>query len=97
MLNKMNAIDFLKEESKLYGGFHSTEGDKLHRPSVSELKRWLEKGSVIINGVRPKPNDEIKYPITELVLFPGSKNRNFLWMTDEAWEGRKFVYYPELK
>lgn len=43
--------------------------------SNSELRRWLEKGSVIINGTKPKPQDIVSYPITELVFFPKSPRR----------------------
>ena len=72
----MKAIDFLdKDVRNWYKTFcflpASCEGDKLHDPSRSELKRWLEKGSVQINGVRPRPNDEIKYPIKQFILHPG--------------------------
>lgn len=41
--------------------------------SNSDLKRLLNKGSVIINGLKPKPHDEIQFPITELVFFPKGK------------------------
>ena len=76
----MKAIDFLdKHERNLYETFcflpSSCEGDKLHDPSRSELKRWLNKGSVLINGEKPKPQDDVIFPITELVYFPNSRSR----------------------
>lgn len=43
--------------------------------SSSEKRRWLEAGSVLINGKFPKPDDMIDDRITELVFFPNSKNR----------------------
>jgi hypothetical protein len=46
------------------------QGMKGTHPSNGELFRWLDSGSVIINGKKPKPNDEIDFPITELVFFP---------------------------
>jgi len=52
----------------------STEGH-CARPSRSEVKRWLKKSSVVINGQKPEPTDEIEFPITELVFFPKSKRR----------------------
>lgn len=44
-------------------------------PSHSELKRWLKKKSVLINGVTPDVNDEVKLPIDELVFFHKSPHR----------------------
>ncbi len=67
----MTALEYLKDHLYL----HSAEGDKLHYPSNSELRRWLERGSVIINGVRPKPSDEIYFPIKEFIIHPDSPNR----------------------
>jgi len=40
------------------------------RPSNSEIFRWLESGSIIINGVKLKPYDYIDYPIEQLIFFP---------------------------
>jgi len=48
----------------------SREGKKVGLPSRSEIRRWLKKGSVIINGERPQPSDEIEFPIRELIFFP---------------------------
>lgn len=39
-------------------------------PSNSEIMRWLNGGSVIINGRRPKAKDPVDFPITQLVFFP---------------------------
>lgn len=43
--------------------------------SNAEIKRWLKKGSVIINGKKPNVNDIIEIPITELVFFPKGKKK----------------------
>jgi hypothetical protein len=67
----MTALEYLQTFPYLT----SKEGDKLGRPSNSELKRWLMKGSVIINGTKPKPWDTITFPIKELILCPNSPNR----------------------
>jgi len=50
-------------------------GDKPVRASNSEKRRWLQNKSVIINGVKPNWNDEICFPVTELVFFPKSTKR----------------------
>lgn len=46
--------------------------------SNSEKRRWLENGSVLINGLRPEP-DWMKEPlfdfVFELVFFSGSKKQ----------------------
>ena len=44
-------------------------------PSNSEVRRWLDKGAVILNGTTPKPNDAITFPITDLVFFPHARRR----------------------
>ncbi len=62
----------------------SREGAKLGKPSNSELRRWLEKGSVQINGCRPKPSEIVRWPISELVYFLGSVSQTTLcacWLT----------------
>lgn len=48
----------------------SREGVKMGKPSNSEIRRWLQNRSVIINGIKSLPDDEIEYPIRELVFFP---------------------------
>lgn len=44
-------------------------------PSNSEIMRWLNNQSVIINGKRPKANEIVEYPITQLVFFPKGKRK----------------------
>jgi hypothetical protein len=44
-------------------------------PSKSEMKRWLDQQSVVINGVRPSANDIVEFPVTELIFFPKGKRR----------------------
>ena len=63
----MKAIEFIKE---LPFKPQSREGKGCGEPSNSELKRWLNTSSVVINGVCPKPGDEVSRPITELIFFP---------------------------
>lgn len=62
----------------------SKEGNKIGRPSNAEIRRWLEKGSVIINGTTPKPYDKIKFPIIELIFFPSS-NLKVTIILDKGW------------
>ena len=87
----MKAIEFLKTQRDDGLIPCSKEGDKLHIPSNAELRRWLLKGSVVINGKTTKPYDEIHYPIDELVYFPRSKSVCTMVMTDEAWERNKKI------
>ena len=45
-------------------------------PSKSEIKRWLNQSSVCINGKRPKAaEDDVEFPVTEIVFFHKSKTR----------------------
>lgn len=43
--------------------------------SNAEKRRLLENKAVLINGNRPLPDDEIQFPLTELVFFPNSNKR----------------------
>jgi hypothetical protein len=60
----------------------SKEGSKLGPPSNSELRRWLDKGSVLVNGEKPKAKDSVEFPIWQLVFFPTSKKHK----TTLVWE-----------
>lgn len=56
----------------------STEGKNII-PSNSELRRWLQKQSVIVNGDRIGIDDEVKFPITSLVFHPNGKRKCTFW------------------
>ena len=43
--------------------------------SRSELRRWCNNGSVVIDGKKMMADDEVSFPITEVVLFPKSKHK----------------------
>ena len=71
--DKMRAIDYLKGLPRLPD---SCEGRMLGQPSRSEVKRWLRKGSVLINGEYSGVGEEIILPIYQLVFFYSSKLHN---------------------
>ena len=72
----MKAIDFLRwlRDEVLFGP-QSREGSLVGLPSNSELRRWLNAGSVLVNNACPKPGDEIEWPITQLIYFPGAASQ----------------------
>ena len=45
------------------------------KTSNSEIKRWLNSKSVLINRKAPLTNEDIKFPITQLVFFPKGKRK----------------------
>lgn len=48
--------------------------------SRSELQRWLDQGSVLVNGEKLSSNEEMDFPIISVVLFPKSPTRRCtLW------------------
>ena len=51
------------------------KGDMPVTASNSERRRWLQNKSVIINGEKPNWDDEIEFPITQLVFFPKSQQK----------------------
>jgi hypothetical protein len=44
-------------------------------PSKSEIRRWLDQGSVLINGKKPKTKDIVEMPVWQLVFFPKSDKK----------------------
>jgi 23S rRNA-/tRNA-specific pseudouridylate synthase len=73
VIPEMTAFDWIWELNFVCGGFFSTEKPK-KKASNSELKRWIENGSIVINGTRCKAVDPIT-SITEIILFPKSDKR----------------------
>lgn len=45
------------------------------RASNSEIQRWIEQGSLHINGERVTPKEDVDFPVFSVVLFPNSKKR----------------------
>lgn len=43
--------------------------------SGSELRRWIEQGSILINGERIKPDELLDFPMISVVMFPKSEKR----------------------
>ena len=69
----MTAFDWLWELNMVCGGFFSTEKPK-QKASNSELRRWFEKSSVLINGQRMKSTDLVE-KVETIVLFPKSEKQ----------------------
>lgn len=72
--NKITAFEFLKYIQQ-HGFLPMSTEQPCTEPSNSELKRWLKKSSVVINRKKPQPNDEVFFPIIELVFFPKGKRK----------------------
>lgn len=51
------------------------QGTKPIEASNGQIRRWLQDKAIIINGTKPGPQDEIQYPITQVVFFPKSPDR----------------------
>lgn len=75
---EMKAIDQLNNLNLACYGFFSTEKPK-QKASNSELKRWIDNGSVLINGNRVKAFDIVS-SITEIILFPKSEKRRITFV-----------------
>jgi len=41
----------------------------------SDLRRWINEGSITFNGERLQWNDEVQFPLTDLVFFPKSAKK----------------------
>lgn len=69
----MKAIDYLKSLPRTYLPVNVERGIKV--ASNQDLKRWLEMGAICINGTTPKAQDEIEFPISELIFFPKGERK----------------------
>lgn len=67
----MKAIDFLKSIPQL----------PIYPRSNSKIWNLLDQSAVQIDNKRPKPNDEIYFPLTEVVFYPSGR-RCTLWQTN---------------
>lgn len=43
--------------------------------SNSEIRRWIDQSSVLINNERCKPDELLDFPIISMVLFPKSDTK----------------------
>lgn len=67
------ARDWFREINKLCQ-FSSLEHPGT-KASNSELQRWINQGSVIVNGETLKADELIDFPIFSVVLHPKSRKR----------------------
>ena len=74
----IRAIDWIKLCWKTYPYLHMHSTERFTLCSNAELKRWFEKGSIQINGVRPKPFDLIEFPIWQLIYHPEGNRKTTL-------------------
>lgn len=44
----------------------------------SELKRWLQNQSVVLNGRRIRWDEDVDFPVNQLVLFPKKRKTTIL-------------------
>jgi hypothetical protein len=47
--------------------------------SNKDKKRLLEQSAILINGTKPKPNDEITFPVWQFIWFPKSNTKRCTW------------------
>lgn len=62
----------------------STEGKGSGSPSNSELRRWLEKSSVLLNGKKPNVKDLMEWPITELFFIQRLQRNAVRWLDNSS-------------
>ena len=74
----MSAYEYVKHIQYIYPYLWQSLEKPCTLASNSELRRWLGRGSVQINGQRPGPDDEVVLPVRELVLHPNGKRRTTL-------------------
>ena len=45
------------------------------KASNSELQRWIEQGSILFNGERVTPKEDMDFPLISVIMFPKSNVR----------------------
>ena len=75
----MTAHELLKEwrDVQWFIPLDHTRG-KSQKASNGCLYRWLREGAVIINDAKPKPEDQITFPIKNLIFFPKGNRRTII-------------------
>lgn len=71
----MTAWEYLRE---LHTVCHFMSRERTGKASSSELKRWLQSQAVLLNGRRIKWDEEVDFPVEQLILFP-KKNRTTIF------------------
>jgi hypothetical protein len=75
MQREMKALQFL-------GSLRPALPMSAERPcepmSNSELRRHMQQGGVLLNGVKVSPDEVINFPVFSLVFFPTSSRRTTL-------------------
>lgn len=66
-------------------------GNLPRKASNSDIRRWLENGSVLINGVKPKPRDIINFPLEQLIFFPNNPKKRCTQFDD--YEDERSPFY----
>lgn len=76
----MTALDWLRNlptHSRPWS--HESHGPA----SNSDFRRWLERGSIEMNGERPKPFEDLGDQLDSVVFFPKKPGRVTLWVSQE--------------
>lgn len=72
----MNSITSLAFILRLHSICHFWSHETQRKASNSEIRRWIENGSVLFNTEKVKCNELIDFPVFSLVMFPKSdKNK----------------------
>jgi len=72
----MRVIDYLMDRPG--AGYASMEKPG-QMATKSEVRRWCEQGSVLMNGERVGALEEMDFPLISVVLHPKSGKRVTLW------------------
>jgi hypothetical protein len=78
-VKKVTALEFLiSMRSALPMSKEAGKDPKI--ASNSEIRRWLRDSAVVLNGVKVKIDDVVKFPVISLIFFPKSKeSKCTLW------------------
>lgn len=47
--------------------------------SNSELRRWIDNGSVLINGEKTRAMNDTPFEVNSIVFFPKSNRKTTIW------------------
>lgn len=77
----MTAFEFIKElDNRIDGcGLPLSTEKPGQRASNSEIRRWFQKQSILVNNKPIGEKDEIQFPLTGLVFFPKGQRKCTFW------------------
>lgn len=71
----MKALEFVLQFHLPPSTEKSSKENPHTTPSKSEIKRWIDQGSILFNGEKCRWDEAIDFPVFSFVIFPKSETK----------------------